>query len=523
MEGGDDTTELATLPQSIPGYEFLRQLGQGGMARVYLAREVSLDRLVAIKVMSEGLLSKEFINRFGIEAKTAAQFRHPNIVVVHASGQAAELPYIVFEYIAGGDLEHRLDAEGALTETSAVDIAAKISSALVYLHQRSVIHRDIKPGNILFNAEGDPILADFGIAMDLESDARLTRAGTVIGSPRYMSPEQLRADTVTAKTDMYSLGLVFLEMLGGKLPPGREPAEFLSRAGRYKSLVADLLSDSPEKRPTAEQCLSRLQPGLELGARGRSTSGWIWPASALAAALLVAFLGWNGGGWLQADAVEIKVTPAQAKLYLNGELLIDRRIRVGNASKELVAVAPGFVGASARLSASTAVTNEIVLEPLGVPSAQQFFEFHEVFDDVSLSVAELKGTTIGYLPFDQLLQLRAAIVSDPADAGDSLAALAARADLGDAAAQVGAFLLASEGLADYESARTNLWLNTASARGGYALASFYRALHFREQQLAIGSFKAPEIVEYQNLLRLSRTQGLPFGTDELRSINSAIE
>jgi hypothetical protein len=225
---------------------------------------------------------------------------------------------------------------------------------------------------------------------------------------------------------------------------------------------------------------------------------------------------------LQADAVEIKVTPAQAKLYLNGELLIDRRIRVGNASKELVAVAPGFVGASARLSASTAVTNEIVLEPLGVPSAQQFFEFHEVFDDVSLSVAELKGTTIGYLPFDQLLQLRAAIVSDPADAGDSLAALAARADLGDAAAQVGAFLLASEGLADYESARTNLWLNTASARGGYALASFYRALHFREQQLAIGSFKAPEIVEYQNLLRLSRTQGLPFGTDELRSINSAI-
>ncbi len=524
MDGNDDTTQVVALSQPFPGYELKQELGVGGMARVYLAREESLDRLVAIKVMSEALLSDEFVERFASEARTAAQFRHPNIVVVHASGQSGDQPYIVFEYIGGGDLEQRINSEGALAEADALDIATKVAAALSYLHQRNVAHRDLKPGNILFNTDGSPVLADFGIAMDLAADSRLTRTGMSIGSPRYMSPEQLRGGKITAKSDMYSFGLVLLEMLGGRLPANVDPAEFLSRAGRHAPLVAELIAANPADRPSAEACVARLQSdsvdSTTTVSRGRY---WFWAVAGISVVALVGNLTWVDERLTSESTVLVQITPADAKLYVNGKLLENRRMKVNDEPQELVVVAAGFAGESRQLSSATPAKVEFELEALGAPSAQQFRDFHDVFDNASLSSEQLQQVVVGYPLFDQLLVLRAGIAENSVVVSASLSSLAARADAGDAAAQVGGFLLASEGLADFSSSRTLLWLNNASARAGYSLASFYRALNFRQQQESIGSFEDAELVEYRNLLQLAKRQGLPFSRNELRSLYEATE
>ena len=201
----------------IPGYQIERELGQGGMAIVYLALQESLHRHVALKVIKPILTTDdEFARRFLHEGRIIAQLNNPHIVTVHDIASHEGIYYLSMEYLPGDTLQQRIRAGMPLEET--LSVARAIAGALHYAHQRGVIHRDIKPQNILFRENGSPVLTDFGIAKTLGSSTIMTRTGLSLGTPRYMSPEQIRGQAVDARADLYSFGVLFYEMLTGNAP-----------------------------------------------------------------------------------------------------------------------------------------------------------------------------------------------------------------------------------------------------------------------------------------------------------------
>jgi hypothetical protein len=201
----------------IPGYKILGELGSGAMGAVYLALQESLQREVALKVMDASLTKdKSFQERFFIEGRIVAQLRHPNIVTVHDIGRHNGHFYMDLEYASGGSLHKQI--RRGLPEERAVSLTTAIAGALAYAHQRNFVHRDIKPPNILFREDGTPLLSDFGIAKCLTSNNQLTVVGMSIGTPNYMSPEQAMGQTVTPRSDLYSLGVTLYEMLTGERP-----------------------------------------------------------------------------------------------------------------------------------------------------------------------------------------------------------------------------------------------------------------------------------------------------------------
>jgi serine/threonine protein kinase len=204
-------------PRRIASYTLLEPIGHGGMAVVYRARQDSLDRTVAVKVLSENLAaSTEFLERFRREARTAANLRHPNVITVFDFGQDERgVPYLVLEYIEGPTLADLMDK--GLDDSRIPDLLDQIAAGLDYAHARGVIHRDIKPGNVLMTDDGRVVLADFGLAWLLEG-AHLTLTGGVIGTPEYMSPEQAAGDPIDQRCDVYALGVVLYEMLIGERP-----------------------------------------------------------------------------------------------------------------------------------------------------------------------------------------------------------------------------------------------------------------------------------------------------------------
>ena len=203
---------------SIPGYRVVRKLGQGGMATVYLAIQESFDRDVALKVMSPFLNSDPtFATRFLREARIVAQIHHSSIVPVMDVGQHEGHHYLCMEYLPGGDLKERIVA-GRHGVSLALNVCVAISSALDLAHRKGFVHRDIKPENILFREDGTPVLTDFGIARAIDTGTQLTMAGTMVGTPNYMSPEQVKGGELDGRSDLYSMGVVFYEMLTGLLP-----------------------------------------------------------------------------------------------------------------------------------------------------------------------------------------------------------------------------------------------------------------------------------------------------------------
>ena len=206
------------IGQRIGQYEILSELGEGGMARVYRARQASVARDVAIKIIRSDLLkSEEFTARFAREAQTIASMSHTNIVKVFDYGQHDTMVYLVMELLMGGSLAELIHGKRfSLAQTSR--LLDQVAAGLDYAHRRGIIHRDLKPPNILLDEDHNAILTDFGIAKLLSETTKMTQTGMVIGTPAYMSPEQWSADAIDSRTDIYSLGVMVYEMLTGSTP-----------------------------------------------------------------------------------------------------------------------------------------------------------------------------------------------------------------------------------------------------------------------------------------------------------------
>jgi eukaryotic-like serine/threonine-protein kinase len=199
-------------------YEISRLLGAGGMGRVYLARDRSLSREVALKVLDDRHAENpEFVERFRREAKAAASLSHPNMVTVYDAGEDDETPYIAMEYVPEGTLKNKLQERGALPPRVAIGITLEVANALAAAHEKGIVHRDIKPENVLVTDQGHAKVGDFGIARAATATA-ITETDLILGSVRYLSPEQAKGEEVGPPSDLYSLGVVLYEMLTGRVP-----------------------------------------------------------------------------------------------------------------------------------------------------------------------------------------------------------------------------------------------------------------------------------------------------------------
>jgi eukaryotic-like serine/threonine-protein kinase len=199
-------------------YRLESKLGSGGMSTVYLARDETLERWVAVKVLHREISDQpDQIERFRREARAVAQVSHPNVVAVIDAGEDAGRPYIVFEYVEGETLKQRIDAQGHLPLDEAAAYGIEIGRGLAAAHARMLVHRDVKPQNVLIDPEGRAKVTDFGIARELETDG-LTKTGRVLGTTDYVSPEQAMGQQVDARSDIYSLGILLFEMLTGEVP-----------------------------------------------------------------------------------------------------------------------------------------------------------------------------------------------------------------------------------------------------------------------------------------------------------------
>jgi tRNA A-37 threonylcarbamoyl transferase component Bud32 len=225
-------------------YRLEAKLGSGGMSTVYLARDTTLDRSVAVKVMHREMSEQpDQLERFRQEARAVAKLSHPNVVAVIDAGEDGGHPYIVFEYVEGETLKQRIARVGALDAQEALAYAIEIGRGLTVAHARKMIHRDIKPQNVLIDAEGRAKLTDFGISRQLEQDG-MTATGRVLGTTDYVAPEQAMGHAVDQRSDVYSLGVVLYEMLVGQVPFHAD-----SQVGVAMKHVNDELPDVQQRRP----------------------------------------------------------------------------------------------------------------------------------------------------------------------------------------------------------------------------------------------------------------------------------
>jgi serine/threonine protein kinase len=316
-----------SAPQtSTKRYRWVRLLGHGGMATVELAHDTELDRPVAIKRLAENLAAnEEYKQRFLREARLAARLSHPNIVGVYDAGAENGIPYIVMEYVEGETVSDLLRHRGRLEPAEAVALGLQACSGLETAHDAGLVHRDIKPQNLLITPDGTLKIADFGIARSLDG-TQLTQAGTVLGTAAYLAPEQAAGAQVTAAADIYALGAVVYELLTerppyeadslaelfakqteGSITPLRELAPVAP--ARLEDAVMHALARAPEYRPESAAAFaaelaatptvvttvdqSRTKPMRRVRSRGRAESRrrrWVLSAAAIFAVALVALI-----------------------------------------------------------------------------------------------------------------------------------------------------------------------------------------------------------------------------------------
>ena len=249
-----------TYSMKISGYTIRRRLGSGGQAVVYLAMQESLQRQVALKVLHPvHSASPEFTARFLNEARILANLGHSNVITIHDIGVEGELHFLSMELVEGGDLKRRM-REG-LDEDTVLEHLTTIADCLATAHEQHIVHRDIKPGNVLFRRDGTLLLTDFGIAKKLDDESDLTVSGTTLGSPHYLSPEQAQGRPLDGRADIYSLGAMAFELLTGHKPysGGSEidtifrhinapTPELPERLSRYQELINRTMAKSPDDR-----------------------------------------------------------------------------------------------------------------------------------------------------------------------------------------------------------------------------------------------------------------------------------
>jgi len=276
-----DETALPALPD-IPGYRVISELGRGGTATVYLAVQQNLGRKVALKVSNQPVGDTAVVERFLREAKIMSQLSHPHIVAVHEVGHAGPWHYIAMEYLGGGNLRHRI-RNRSVDVNDALRIIAQITQALDFAHDKGFLHRDIKPGNILFRHDGSAVLTDFGIARATSPNSLRTASpaitspiigpiisNTVLGTPRYMSPEQAKGKALDRRSDLYAIGVLLFELLTGKVPFDGDDALDIGikhlkarvpllppALAQYQAVVEKLLAKDPDQR------FQRGQPFIE--------------------------------------------------------------------------------------------------------------------------------------------------------------------------------------------------------------------------------------------------------------------
>lgn len=272
-------------------YKIVAPLGEGGMAAVYKAYQPAMERFVAVKVLSRTLAeSTEFTNRFQREAIMLARLQHPHILPVFDYGQVDGYSYIVMPFLQNGTLAELLEARRR-TLPEIHQIMTQIGSALGYAHARGMIHRDVKPSNVLIDEQGNCLLTDFGLARMMQASSdRLTSAGAIMGTPAYMSPEQGKGDSVDLRSDLYSLGVIFYEMLTGQvpyqdtlpmmvvikhirdpLPSARELAPELNDATE-RVLIKSLAKEPDERYQTAEDFVQAVKKAMQVNPSGRAVS-----------------------------------------------------------------------------------------------------------------------------------------------------------------------------------------------------------------------------------------------------------
>ena len=259
IDGKFDPPSAEELAQYFPQIEIVDVIGQGGMGAVYHARQSKLDRPVALKIIRpESAADPSFAERFAREARTLARLNHPNIVSIHDFGEFQAGYYFVMEFVDGANLRQILDM-GRMELSQALSIVRQICDALQYAHDEGVIHRDIKPENILVDQQGRVKIADFGLARLASSFAEknsenyysLTGTHQIMGTPRYMAPEQIESSRgVDHRADIYSLGVVFYEMLTGEVPMGSfdPPSRKQQLSGRLDDVVLRAMAREPDRR-----------------------------------------------------------------------------------------------------------------------------------------------------------------------------------------------------------------------------------------------------------------------------------
>ncbi len=275
-----------------------REIGSGGMSVVYLGRDEVLDRPVAVKLLRAGHADTDIGARFRREGRTAASLSHPNIVQVYDAGEGnfdgRETSYIVMEYVPGGDLKDLMDRRGTLSGAEAASLSG-VAAGLAHAHERGVIHRDIKPQNILLEENGRPKLSDFGVARALDA-TQATRTGAYLGTALYSPPEQLRGEGVTPKSDVYSLGVTLYHAATGRPPFTGAPIEIASQhvskepippgelndaiSPSLDALIRDCMNKDPDARPAADDVRLRL---LEAGRGTYATKAYEEPPAKPAA------------------------------------------------------------------------------------------------------------------------------------------------------------------------------------------------------------------------------------------------
>jgi eukaryotic-like serine/threonine-protein kinase len=309
-------------------FVLVRELGSGGVARVFLGRDELLDRPVAVKVLDGEFDDPEIGSLFRREGRTAARLSHPNTVRVYDAGEdeidGREVSYIVMEYVPGGDLKDLIDRTGPLPEGMLSRLGADVVAGLAHAHERGIIHRDVKPRNILLDGQGNPKLADFGIARAFDS-THDTHPGSYLGTAAYSSPEQLRGERITPNSDVYSIGATLYHAAVGRPPFSGNPIEVANqhiherpappreRGARidegFETLILDCLAKDPARRPGTARLQARLlersgAPGAPSTARRAPTgssgseawAGAAAPAHASGVSVLPALKGRLGRG-----------------------------------------------------------------------------------------------------------------------------------------------------------------------------------------------------------------------------------